>query len=1240
GDLLMDFSGAGGAPMTAALTVLGSVTVNSGGSLHLSTSSGGDLHLQGDFTNGNGITSFVHNNRSVFFEGGNNETITDGSGTLTMPYVRINKTGNTVALGSNLTTLGTNGGDSIQFTGATSTLTLSGKTLTLGSTVGTPPAGSGLSGDTAATLSLQDGGTTGAMGTLAFVTGGQNLGTLTINRTGTSASATFGSDVTVNGTLNLTSGDINMSGTNTLTMPKTAATTGNTDVVGNVRRTGFVNGLAATDAESFGNPNNQISFQTGTPPPDVTVSLAKSRPTGNGFGFPNAVNRTYTITPNGGTGYTATLRLHYLDSDLSGTPAVGEEAALDFWRFSGTTWQRVSKVTADPATGNWIESPAVTQFSPWTMAATPLAPTVARLRDFHATAYQGGTVIEWQTQYEVDNLGFNIYREDAGGKRVPVNSSLVAGSALAVGTHTLLGAGNAYTWVDRAGTASSRYWLEDINTDGKATLNGPFTSASAGKGWRAPSSQPAILLSQLGTDAATRDAQHQWSAPSVSVSAAPAARSFKARASSPTADVQRSLASGAAVKLSVTRSGWYRVTHAQLEAAGLSTDVDPARLQLYVEGVEQPIRVNNANAWEKSGSLEFYGDGLDTTATGTHVYWLIEGQSAGRRLGSQANAPVAQPPAEGDDTTTTGESVGITPVDEDPDAGQKSFAYTVERRDRTIYYSSLANGETENFFGRVVSSTPGTQALTVRSLEQLDSNQARLEVALQGVTATTHTVNVSINGTNIGTLEFAGREHKTAKFLVESWMMHEGDNLIELTSSKSGDVSLTDYLRLTYQRLYRADADALRFIANGGATVRVAGFTSANVRIVDITDPQNTSELPVSVATSNEKGDGWTATVQADSSTTPRTLYAFADNRVAEVAGVSANQPSDWHASRETDFVIVTHGSFTQAVAPLAAKREAEGLKTTVLDVEDLYDEFSYGEHSPQAVKDFLQWTTTNWQRAPRYVLLVGDGSYDPRNHTGAGSFDLVPTKLIDTQQMETASDNWYADFNNDGLAEMSVGRLPVRTIEEATLVLNKIAQHTPDAAPSSAVLVADRNGSDGYSFESATDSVQSLLPGTISVSRINRGAQSGDAVRNQIVGAINNGPSIVNWMGHGSINVWTGDGLLRSQDASALTNGGRLPLFVMMTCLNGYYQDPSLDSLSESLLKAGQGGALAVWTSTGMTEPEGQAAMNRELYRALFADGGALRLGDAMQRARTATSDTDVLRTWVLIGDPTTRWR
>ena len=106
------------------------------------------------------------------------------------------------------------------------------------------------------------------------------------------------------------------------------------------------------------------------------------------------------------------------------------------------------------------------------------------------------------------------------------------------------------------------------------------------------------------------------------------------------------------------------------------------------------------------------------------------------------------------------------------------------------------------------------------------------------------------------------------------------------------------------------------------------------------------------------------------------------------------------------------------------------------------------------------------------------------------------------------------------------------------------------------------------------------------------------------------------------------------------MTNADSLAVFVMMTCLNGYFDDPALDSLGESMMKAGKGGAVAVWSSSGMSTPSDQARMNQQLYRSIFAAEGSIPLGDAIRQAKSAISDVDIRRTWVLLGDPTMKLR
>ena len=130
-----------------------------------------------------------------------------------------------------------------------------------------------------------------------------------------------------------------------------------------------------------------------------------------------------------------------------------------------------------------------------------------------------------------------------------------------------------------------------------------------------------------------------------------------------------------------------------------------------------------------------------------------------------------------------------------------------------------------------------------------------------------------------------------------------------------------------------------------------------------------------------------------------------------------------------------------------------------------------------------------------------------------------------------------------------------------------------------------------------------------------------------------------MSFAGHGSVTVWTGAGLLRSEDAASLNNSGRLPLMVLLTCLNGYSHDPVAISLGKSMVLAPNTGAIATWSSSGMTEPGAQQAMAQSFYGAFFNQPNQ-RIGDAIITAKAATTDPDVRHTWVLLGDPTMRLR
>lgn len=1154
---------------------------------------------------------------------------------------------------------------------------------------------------------------------------------------------------------------------------------------------------------------------------DVTLNAGVQYAVGGSASF-NGVNQT---TPNrtfqsaSGTSTTPTVTVTSATNEMvidtvsthfnGGTLVVG---AGQTQRWNGVTcFNGVNSVGAgstepgaSTTTMSWTQDNSV----PWAIGAVsliPLAPTEVKLVSFDAARTNAGNRVRWQTGFEVNNLGFNLYREDKSGKRARVTPTMIAGSALMAGQGVALTAGRSYTWLDKQGTADSVYWLEDVDLSGQRTLHGPVRPAAHDTARISPEENGSLLISQLndftGGNARSSSMQKEYAALSDdagddgknALSTQVRIQSNSAQGSS-ALERQHAIAGQAALKLMVDHDAWYRVGQSELAASGLDANVDPRLLQLYTDGEEVPILVNSrtGSRFASGDSIEFYGLGLNTPWTDTRAYYLIVGTKHGKRIekrkvnglpqpgtnrptsprddgptatptpglsptspsppSTQTNTSVfnlppffpsretngGQNPAEGvgarreerparegtgrgqtlyrewkedstmplllptDDaqpsaataetatamkpptasavvstkaetapaTVTTARTTGAITVNK-PAAKLKrtsrrrakrktrikksavrlsrtrsrnhatmggagsapeSFDLTIERADRTLYFAALQNGEAENFFGQVVNRDSAVIKLNVHHLAAAQG-QSTLQITLQGTTLEAHQVNVNLNGTDVGRIDFKGREHPTARFFVSNALLQVGENTLVLTALKGEmDFSLVDSVALTYPHTYEADSNSLEFSVEGKQALSLSGFSGANIRVLNITDTNNVEEL---VITSQSASGGYGLRFEADGD---GTMLALADSAVEHPASVSRNEPSAWHRfDPGADMVIITHADFRNALAPLVALRQSQGLKVAVIDIEDVYDEFSYGAHSTPAVRDFLDWTRTHWRTAPRYVLLAGDCSLDPRNYLEQGQSDLVPTRLIDTSYLETASDDSLADFNNDGVPEMAVGRLPIRTATEATAVVGKIVAFQQNDLRRGALLVSDQTTD--FNFEAANNEVRALLPQGMSVQTVSRGNNDAALVRNQIISGINQGPLVVNYLGHGSVEVWTGAGILRTADVSSLNNKQTLSLFIMMTCLNGFAQDVYTESLAEALLRAEGGGAAAVWASSGLTAPDQQAAMNQQLVRALFSDQTAT-IGDAIIKAKGAAQHMDTRRTWMLFGDPATRIR
>jgi len=683
-------------------------------------------------------------------------------------------------------------------------------------------------------------------------------------------------------------------------------------------------------------------------------------------------------------------------------------------------------------------------------------------------------------------------------------------------------------------------------------------------------------------------------------------------------ETQWNIAAKKAIKILVKEEGWYRVYQPELVAAGLNPRVNPKKLQLFVDGQEQAIRVvgQGDNRFNAQDFIEFYATGLDTPFTDTRTYYLLAGKSAGKRI-------------------KTSKGKGGEP-------GPESFPFSVNFEERIYYLPEINNGEAENFFGPALDpedpAFPGFIDVFIGApnVDPSPSLNATIEIALQGYTAELHSVKILLNDTEVGTAEFFGQSLEVFQIEVPHSLLIEEENKVRLIpQAGETDISVVDYIQLTYWHSFVADNDVLKHQSDGGKRVTIKGFSRPKIRVIDYTDPLKVREL-----TGNIKflDAAYTIAFKVQDTGTRR-LLAFTGDQIKAPAGIVANKPSTWHRRMDGyDFVIISHKDFLEALAPLKQQRESQGMSVALLDVEDLYDEFNFGNKSPQAIRDFLVSTSANWDKSPSFVLLVGDATFDPCNFLGEGDYDYVPTKMLETVNLETASDDWFVDLDDNGLPDMAIGRIPVRTPEEADVVVAKILGYDDASQMDRAVMVADKIGYLEFDYAEACRDVAEFLPSSIVVQEIFREDFNDDLVaKDAVIAAINSGPLLVNYIGDGSVEVW--EKSITSDEAYLLTNGFQLPFFINMTILNGFFYDFYTESLAEAFLKATGGGAIAVWASSGLTEPEGQVVMNEELVRLLF-NGEGLTIGEAAMRAKIVVADPDVRKTWILFGDPTTKLR
>ncbi|MFB3904885.1 MAG: SdrD B-like domain-containing protein [Acidobacteriota bacterium] len=828
-------------------------------------------------------------------------------------------------------------------------------------------------------------------------------------------------------------------------------------------------------------------------------------------------------------------------------------------------------------------------------------PTRVTLSGFQAYVQNGSVVVQWQTSSEFRTVGFHLLRADpAGGDPIPVTSQMVP--ALVTSP-----AGGTYRVTDPHAFPNQTYayLLREVERNGKVWEYGPYIVTVG---------QAAGGLPPQTFDRTPR----------------PIDKGAKDRADEHKALREEHLKKalkGVSAKIPVSQTGLYFLPAARIsEGLGISSSavasgIARKQFTLTNRGREVPYQPAAGNA-----GLLFYGQAVESSWTRDNMYWLAAGSGQTMTLLS-GKGKSGTPPA------SFMEKLRVE---------QDWFADTASATDpeADYWFWDLLLAGFEGFDTRAFDfELPGMAA---------SNGRISLDVNVLGVTFTDapleHHVVISVNGSAIGDAQqWDGARPKTMHVEFDSGLLHPGVNTVELKSILNPGVDfemlLVDSFDFTYSRLYSATENRLLFPVSSSGPVSVGGFTSNSITVLEISDPLD----PRLVTDCRVEAFGGGYRVSFVAPAGGKYLAVAAD--AVPQATARADAASDLKNLKGADYIVLAAGELAQAAQTLADYRSGQGLQSLVVDVEDVMDEFNFGNSSPYAIRDFLKNAVGKWKKAPKFVVLVGTASYDYKDILGLGA-NMVPTLMIPTLNGLFPSDTSLADVDGDSRPDLAIGRLPVMTVAELNAAAAKIAEYEQAAAApwmKRLVLAADAPDPDAGDFPSESDGLAALVSADITAGRIYLSSMPFAQARQALIGQINQGVSMLNWVGHGSYQSLSFWDLLTNGDVPGLTNGNKLPVLTAFTCLAGSFATTGWDSLAQTLVVSPGGGAIAAFTPTGMNENDHSMIVARQFFATRF-DGQTRRLGEvaveALRRAVQQGAPTETVYQYGIIGDPALIWR
>ena len=390
------------------------------------------------------------------------------------------------------------------------------------------------------------------------------------------------------------------------------------------------------------------------------------------------------------------------------------------------------------------------------------------------------------------------------------------------------------------------------------------------------------------------------------------------------------------------------------------------------------------------------------------------------------------------------------------------------------------------------------------------------------------------------------------------------------------------------------------------------------------------------------------------------------------------------HALEQADYLIVTHPNFLSQANRLADLPRNEGLSVHVVTSYQIFNEFSSGGQDAAAIrlftKMFYDRAASNAETAPKYLLLFGDGTYDPKNRVPDNNNFMLTYQVLGSENHISAmvTDDFYGMLDDNeaitgsDLLDIGIGRILASTLTQAEQQVDKIEHYLKNGSDLFAnsgascclednslntfgdwrqkyIQVADDEES-GYFINNDTEPQYLYTKQNHNEMNCDKlyldafpqqtsaGGQRYPDVVDAITNRVQRGALILNYVGHGGEVGLAEERVVTIPQINSWNNINALTLFVSATCEFTKYDDPSRVSAGEWASLNPSGGAIALMTTTRSVYFGVNTTTGNKFFQNVFnrnPDGTPLAFGDIVMRTKNETGTSDNKRSFTLIGDP-----